>query len=246
MRFPLLSVVVAASIFAPTASAQNRPNVAHARTRAASALQCLERAQSALRTHIQLLREAQEQLGDSHQDVRDDAARAVESLEQRIDDIGERIRACLPHTSHVETRVVVRDPTGAAANVGQENPATHVVERDAQLAPYVRVQVGERVDGHGTLQDAVVRTMVRRIANRLDQCYGELVERGALETGTAVLSFTVNTSGAVRRVLVEDVRIGSRRFRRCVQRAGQSLRAGAGANGGDATFAYTLHFGPSS
>ncbi|HJL24086.1 MAG TPA: AgmX/PglI C-terminal domain-containing protein, partial [Polyangiaceae bacterium LLY-WYZ-15_(1-7)] len=195
-------------------------------------------------TALELLRDARQQLNAPYEDVRNDAARAVESLEQRIDDIGEAIRACLPRTSRLEPRTVVQEPTGTEARVERENDATRDVERDARLGEYVRVVVGERVDGMGQLSAGAVRSMVRGVSSRLERCYGELVERGALERGTLILTFTIDERGRPRRVTIDQQQVGDTRFARCVERAGRRLRASTPPSGGEVRYSYTLRFGP--
>jgi len=235
------SIVLALTLMTSSAFAQTHAEV-HAR--ASNEIRCLERVATDLQRSIRLLREAQDQLHASSQAARDDAARAVESLESRIDDLADAIKTCMPQASGAEQQVIVVDPVGADARVGMENAATDEVERDAQLAPYVKVVVGQRVDGHGSVSGAAVRAGVRTIASRLERCYGSLVERGALERGELHLVFTVTTSGRVTRVGVENPSIGERRFHRCVQSAGRAIRIRGSANGGDATYSYTLRFGP--
>lgn len=219
------------------------PNVDEARNRAAREVACLERVQREVSTQIQLLREAHEQLSAPYEDVRNDAARAVEAIEQRLDELAEAMRACLPRASRLETREVVREPTGAAADVALPNPATEVVEQDVQLSGYLTVRVGERVDGTGRLSASTVQSMVRGAAGRIAQCYGDFVEREALETGTIILAWTVDASGRIQRVVIEQQQIGDVAFARCVERAAGTMR-GSRPSGGDVRYAYTLRFGP--
>lgn len=214
-----------------------------ARARAARAIDCLEPLLTRLTTTLRLLREAQAQLDAPGENARRDAAHAIVSLEQQIDDLGESLRSCVPHGSRLEPHHRVEGPSGADARVGHENPATHELERDVQLTTNVRVAIGERVDGHGSLPGQDVRRMVSRIGGRLESCYGELVDRGALQHGQLVLAFTVDASGRVQRVSVEASTISNRRFQQCVERAGQSIAPGATPTGGDVRFAYTLRFG---
>ncbi len=224
------------------AHAQPPADVAGARTRAPREIDCLQRQASALRDTIQLLREARAQLDASHADLRDAAAHSVVSLEQRVARIAEAIKACVPDED-VQTRV--QEHTGNNAAVGQENAATLVVEQNTRLGNYVQVVRGERVDGHGNVSSDEVRRMFGRISGRLQRCYGNYVDRNALEAGTAILSFTVTTSGRVRSVRVEQA-MGDASFQRCLRHAGRAIRATTSAVGGDVQFAYTLRFGPGS
>ncbi len=239
----LLLALTFAATSATSAEAQP-PDVAAARGRAARAIDCVARLHRTLGTQLQLLREAQAQLNVSDTELREAAAHTVQSIEQRIDDLGEQLRACVPRSARLETQVRVEEHSGAEAAVGQENAHTQRVEANAALTQYVHVQVGERVDGHGQLPATTVRQMVHGIGARLGQCYDHLAERSSLERGTLVLSFTVDGRGRVQRVRVEAQHIGDSNFNRCVRHAGQRMRAGASPSGGDVRYAYTLRFGP--
>lgn len=241
MRSLLLLSLASASLGVLPTPAQSQDT--DARQRAARDLACVEQQQRALATQIQLLREAQAQLGASQQDVRADAARAIESLEQQIVRIAEALRACLPASARLEPQVVERGPTGAAAAVAEANPATEVVERDAALASYLKAEIGERVDGTGRLPASTVRSMVRSAAGRLSRCYDDYVERAALAAGTVILTWTVDPTGRVQRVALEQVRIGDSDFARCLERAATSMR-GSRPSGGAVRYSYTLRFGP--
>lgn len=224
------------------AHAQQPADVDGARARAPREIDCVQRQLSELRDTVQLLREAQAQLGASQSDLREAAAQSIVSLEQRIGRISDALQSCVPE-ARTETRV--REHTGAVARVGQQNPATQVVESDTQLSTYVKVVRGERVDGHGTIAGSEVQRMFRRIGSRIERCYGSYVDRNALESGTAILSFTITTSRRVRSIRVEQA-MGDATFQRCLRNAGRAIRASAPAVGGDVQFAYTLRFGPGS
>lgn len=245
MRSPsLLATALFTLLAAQTARAQD-PSPEEAASRADSALACLGPVQSQLNTHVRLLREAKEQLGSRDAAVRADAARAVISLEQRLDDLGEALRACVPRSARLETRVEVRERTGVEADVAERNAATQEVERDVALRRLVHVVVGERVDGRGTVPADAIRRSVREVAGRFEQCYEGFLERGALQTGTAIVSFTVTGSGRVERTTVEQNTLRDARFASCLRSAASRIRIRSGASGGDARFAYTLRFGTS-
>lgn len=237
----LLALALALSV--PVLGQAQSPNVDEARQRAAREVACLDRVQREVATQIQLLREAHEQLGASYEDVRADAARAVEAIEQRLDELAEAMRACLPRTSRLETREVVQERTGSAAAVATPNPATEVVEQDVQLSGYLTVRVGERVDGTGRLSASAVQSMIRSASSRIAQCYGEFVEREALENGTIILAWTVDDAGRIQRITIEQQQIGDVAFARCVERAAAGMR-GSRPSGGAVRYAYTLRFGP--
>ncbi len=105
--------------------------------------------------------------------------------------------------------------------------------------------VGERVDGRGTVPADAIRRSVREVAGRFEQCYEGFLERGALQTGTAIVSFTVTGSGRVERTTVEQNTLRDARFASCLRSAASRIRIRSGASGGDARFAYTLRFGTS-
>lgn len=239
----LALVLAGTSLAAPLTVHAQPPNVDEARSRAMREVTCLERVQREVTTQVQLLREAHEQLSAPYEDVRNDAARAVEAIEQRLDELAEAMRACLPRASRLEAREVVREPSGSAAAVAVPNPATEVVEQDVQLSGYLTVRVGERVDGYGRLPASAVQSMIRGAAGRIAQCYGDFVEREALEAGTIILAWTVDASGRIQRVTIEQQQIGDVAFARCVERAASTMR-GTRPSGGDVRYAYTLRFGP--
>ncbi len=236
-------VLLAALVCSTPAFAQDASAVA--RGRATHALDCLQPLHRELTTTLQLLREARDQTTSADERARADAAAAVRALEQRLHRLGEQLQACVPSEAALEPRTIVQERTGSEAAVATENRATTEIERGTRLAPNVQVQVGERVDGHGTVAASEVRRMVSRVGAEFERCYGALVERDALQSGTAILSFTVTPRGRIRRVTVEQPTLGDSRFRRCLRHAGQRIRATTAATGGDARFAYTLHFGPS-
>lgn len=244
MRSPPL-LAVALTLFAVQDARAQDPTPDEAEARASSALACLGPVQSQLTTHVRLLREAKQQLESRDAAVRADAARAVISLEQRLDDLGEALRACVPRSARLEPRVEVHERTGAEANVAERNAATQVVERDVALRRLVHVVVGERVDGRGNAPPDAVRRSVREVAGRLEQCYESFLERGALQTGTAILSFTVTGNGRVERTTVEQNTLRDTRFASCLRSAAGHMRIQSGASGGDARYAYTLRFGTS-
>lgn len=248
MRFSslLATSLLFVSVLGARASAQDAASEAQARSRSAQAIACAERVHRDLGRQVQLLREARAQLDSSHADARRDAAHMVESLEQRIDDLGEALRACVPRRARLEPVVQVQEHTGTEAAVGQENAHTQRVEGDVALSRYVHVEVGERVDGHGQLAAGEVRSMMRQIGSSLERCYDGLAERSHLERGTLVLAFTVDSRGRVQRVRVEAQQIGDSTFNRCIRHAGQRMRARSTPRGGDVRFAYTLRFGPAT
>jgi hypothetical protein len=141
-------------------------------------------------------------------------------------------------------RVVYVEPEGAAAQaVSKPGSATEVLERDHQLTSHVRVQVGELVDGHGKARPSAVRDAVGQLGGRLERCYGRLLDRSALDEGHAILVFTITPGAQVEDVRVEDLQLGDGRFGSCLRSAARALRFATGAEGGEATYSYTLQFG---
>jgi hypothetical protein len=216
---------------------------------------CLEEVQSKLQRVLRLLGESEQQIdAATSRAVRRDAARAVEALEAKLQDLVTDASACLKasdgragaRSAAGNADVVYVDPAPdpAAEAVSEPGSATEVIDRDRALSTNVRVVRGELVDGHGEVSASAVRSAVDSIGHHLERCYAGLVEHGALARGTAILVFRITSSGRVRGVRTEQVRIGDAGFERCLRRAGRQLRIEAAARGGEAVYSYTLKFGP--
>lgn len=223
--------------------AQEPPGVSEATTRATAMERCLSPLIQQLQTTLALVREAKTQLRASDEQARRDAASAIVSLEQRVHALSEQLQGCAPSSAALEPTTRVQELTGTAARVATVNEATQVVERDVLLVANVRVLVGERVDGSGQASHDLVRRAVRSIGAPLQRCYSRMLENGALQSGEAIIAFTIRSSGGVARPRAEGVTIGGRSFRRCLQRAVAQIRVRGRASGGDARYAYTLRFG---
>ena len=103
-------------------------------TRASEEIECLRDIGQRLETHIDLLHEAREQMNSNQEEVRRDAMRAIESIEQRINTIAEQLRNCLPQSARLEPRIEVRPHRGNEARVAQENAATLHIEEGTELS----------------------------------------------------------------------------------------------------------------
>lgn len=239
-----LPVAFAVLLVPSLALAQNADPEA-VRTSAGRTIDCLERVNHDLENTMRLLRDASRQTLSTDANARRDAAQMVTSLQQRVADLSRALRDCVPEEAQLNPRTVVREPTGTEASVREHNDIPSV-EQDARLADNVHAIVGQRVDGTGHIDDAAVKRGIRSAAGRMERCYEQLVDRGALQSGQLNLIFTITNRGAVRGVRVERSSIDNRRFNRCVQAAGQRIRPGAGASGGDVRYSYTLRFGPAS
>lgn len=233
----------------PRARAQDVDTNAVAR-RAPAELSCLQQAEAHLSETIQLLHQAYVQLQSSvSAKVKRDAARTVTSLEQRLRKLSADLAKCV-HVSGEGSQsasvvYVAPPPDPAAAAVAQDASAITVVERNRDLGPNLKVEVGEQVDGIGKVPDQAVRDAVTRIAYPVSVCYGHLLDRQALEQGELVLLFTVTPTGKVRRIQVERSTVGDASFVRCVTRgARHSMRVDSPAIGGSATFSYKFQLGP--
>ena len=244
LRLLALLVAILAVSRVSGAHAQEVPSVADATSRATAAESCLGPLLRRLNTTLTLIRESKAQLRASDARAREDAASAIVSLEQRVVQIGDAIRACVPQSARLQPSTRETALTGVAARVGQANAATQIIEQDVPLVANVRVVVGERVDGSGSLPADLVRRAIRSVGAELQRCYGRMLDHGALEAGQAIVAFTVTPSGRVDRPSVEGVTFEDAPFRRCLRRAAGRIRVAAGAQGGGARFAYTLHFGP--
>jgi hypothetical protein len=214
---------------------------------------CLLAHKARLAQLLELARQAQaqQQRAGASQAERDAGRDALVSLRRQAAEAERAARRCIepgplafPASVGAPEVVQVAPPPDPSADaVGELNSATEVIERDVTLGPYVRVVVGEKVDGLGAASPPAVQRAVRAIAPRLGACYDRLVERGALRSGRLVLAFKVLASGAVTQVAVEENRIPDAAFERCVVEAGRALRVEGGARGGFATYAYELAFG---
>jgi len=210
-------------------------------------LACVERVSHSLVTTSRLLSEARTQLSGSPAGsaAGRDAAAAVVSLEQRVASLAHDLAACVPSSAAQTGVVYVAPPPDHAADaVARDAPSLEVLERDVSITSAVRVVLAEKVDGRGRVAAASVNRGVHALSSRLARCYDNLVDRGALVRGRAMLVFTVTPRGSVTRVSAEGSTIGDSRFTRCLADAGRHLRVGEPALGGDATYSYTLGFGP--
>lgn len=233
------------NLAAPAAAAAQPVDVPEARQRAAEELRCLDRVLRQLSETVELLRDAEAQLEAETVELREHAAQAVEALEDRLSTLADALKACVPQASRAPVvRTIVRERTGTEAAVGEVNDATVVVDRSRRLAPSVRLELGERVDGTGRVPAPTLRRAMDGIGERMSACYASFLERGALERGRLILEFTVDPRGAATRVRTEGATVGDARFERCVAAAGRALRLGQAPAGGAVGYAYTLSFGP--
>jgi hypothetical protein len=245
----MVMMVLASLACVPGQGVADEPEVNEAavRQRVAGELRCLDAAKGRLDEAVRLLREAYVQMGSSGGDrVRRDAARAAESLEQRIRTLSKDLQRCMaeaPQPRQVVYRDAPADPTARA--VAEENPATNVVDRNRRLGPYLAVEVGEQVDGAGRVPDGAIRDAVTGIARPLRTCYERLVARSVLERGRLTLLFRVDARGRVVRTRVEEGGLGGPAFARCVAyQSRRHLRVSTPPTGGHADYSYTLQFGP--
>jgi len=233
------------ALLVPSLAAGQEADPEAARTSAGRTIDCLERVNHDLENTMRLLRDASRQTRSENARARQDAAHMVVSLQQRVADLSRALKDCVPDDAHLRPRTVVQEHTGTEAAVGEHNDIPSV-EEDARLADNVRAVIGQRVDGTGHIDDAHVKRAIRSAASRMERCYEQLVDRGALQSGQLNLVFTITSRGSVSGVRVERSTIANASFNRCVQSAGQRIRPSAGASGGDVRYSYTLHFGPGS
>jgi hypothetical protein len=248
MRGPVVGMLAALVLIA-------RPGVAEEHTvddgkvaeRLPAELRCLQGVQRRLDETVRLLGDAQTQMRAARgARIRRDAAQAAEALEQRVRGLARELTRCVDGAPERDDVVYVDPPTAPSERaVAEENPATSVVERDRRLGPYVKVEVGEQVDGTGRVPNAAVRDGITRVAQPLHRCYARLGKHGVLPRGTLVLLFTVTPRGSVRNVKVEQGTVGGPAFARCAHHhARRALRVSSPAVGGSATYSYTFRLGP--
>lgn len=234
------------------------PAVIVARTEAVAAevqaqVTCVQARQSSLRSVLGLMREAMTQRRDAGTDeIRRAAEQTVVALQQRVGRILHELAQCRPpapsasgltvdeHGDPIVYRDAPRDHVAEA--VAQANDPTRRVSEELRLGADVRVTRGEQVDGHGRVDPAELRSAMSAIGGRVQECYGQLVDRRAAETGSAVLTFRVGSDGRVSRVAASQLTLGDAAFARCLERAAAAIRASS-ARGGDAELSYSLSFG---
>ena len=208
---------------------------------------CVDRNHNELQRVMRLIVAAERQrdtAGDAA--ARRDAEAAIEALIVRVVRVQRGTRECLGETLP-ETGVTVVErappPDPAADSVAGTEGSLHLVERDAALAEYIHVVVGQQVDGSGRMAPHEVRSAVRRATGRLVRCYERYLDRGSMEPRNLDLVFTLSGSGRSRAVTVERSDFEQPSFERCVRAAGGSIRARRGPSGGSATYSYRLRFG---
>lgn len=179
--------------------------------------------------------------------ARRDAEAAIEALMIRVQTVQRGASECInvrvpgPGPDHVIVRPPPPDP--AADAVAGTGGSIVAVERDAVLSQYIVVVIGQQVDGRGTIDDAEVRSAVRRAASGFERCYEQYLDRGSMEPTTLDLVFTLRGSGPARNVTIENSHFEDPNFERCVRSAGGQIRSSAAPRGGDAQFSYRLRFG---
>ena len=238
LPFALLTAACAAPLFA-----QSPVDAVSARS--ARELACIAPLHTELGRVLELLRGAQAQMALALSDVRarQDAAGSVEALEQRARQLVLAMEACMetPGPTPIERRPpLVLDVHAAEL----ENDPLPTVDEARALTDNVRVVAAQRVDGTGMVPSAALQQSLSSIGPRLDACYQQLVTRGALTHGQGFLVFSVDERGHTGNVTTEGFTITDRSFQRCVRRAGERLRPGAGSEGGTSRYSYTLEFGP--
>lgn len=213
---------------------------------------CLTQKHDELDRVVNQMRDAMRQQGaaGASAEAREHATLALRSLSQRAVRIERSIAECRTELSArarrpgpaegVETRPAPHDP--AAASVGQPGHSLRVIERDVVLQPNVGVQVGEQVDGTGRVAPEEVRAAVRGAASRFSRCYDQLVDRGALERGTIVITFRITASRRTRGARAHHGTLTDRRFVQCMTSAASRIRFSSAPQGGDAVYSYTLRF----
>ena len=236
----LLALLLAAPLEAQGPAA---PSLDVVSARSGRELACIEPLHERLGETLRLLREARSQMAMSRHgaQAQEHAAQSARALEQRVRELTTEILACLEAPAPAATSVVLGGERHAAES---ENVVVPTIDEARPLTDHVRVILGQRVDGEGSVEASAVQDAVTAIGPRLDACYQRLVERGALERGQAFVSFAVNDRARVGRIRVEGVTLGSSGFERCVRAAANHLRVSAPSDRGITSFSYTIGFGP--
>lgn len=249
-RFPSVVLVAFASacfavVPARSSAADGTSPLREDERRGSPDLVCLDSAHKRLAEAALLLSEARARIVVAEaDDLRADALRAVEALETRIRGLAAELESCMRRgESPVRSaRAGEGIPLVPVPPSTGRDTAARAVDRDRALAMHVRIDSGEWVDGPGRADDRAMQSALTAIAAPLERCYSELASKTAAPNGNAILSFTVDDGGKVDKVQVDLVRLGDASFRTCV--AAAARRIAARALGGEATYRFTLGFGP--
>ena len=240
------------SLLAPASAALAQPQMtpaerATAVSRARELAGCLDRNHNEMQRVMRLLVAAERQRDTSGDPAAQrDAEAAIEALMVRVNRVQRDATGCIgTRVPQPGATVIERPPPpdAAADSVAGTDGSIQAVERDAQLSEYIRVVVGQQVDGSGHLEAHEVRGAVRRASARLARCYEQYLDRGSMEAHHLDLVFTFSGSGGVRGVTVENSDFADAPIERCVRAAGGAIRAPRGPSGGSAQFSYRLRFG---
>ncbi len=240
----------ALTLFSATAVAQQMSAAERASgvSRARELAGCLDAHHNEMQRILRLIVAAERQRDTSTEPAAQrDAEAAIEALLVRVASVQRGASECIgvrvPTPGPTTVVVQPPPPDPAADSVAGTAGSIPAIERDAVLAQYVVVVVGQQVDGRGSLDDADVRVAVRRAAGSLERCYEQYLDRGSMEPATLDLVFSFRGAGAAREVAIENSHFDDATFERCVRTAGQQIRTSVPPRGGDAQYSYRLQFG---
>lgn len=120
------------------------------------------------------------------------------------------------------------------------------IVRDRVLSANLKLVLGERLDGSGVLDDAIVVQGLANVAPRVEACYEALNTRaGSVQRGDVQLFFTVLTNrhhpDGMR---LADFTVRDRTFQECVAHAFGQAHVATLPTGGPIRYRMRLRFGP--
>lgn len=239
---PTLCASAAAAQDVPASSPSEVQGLSEARTVA----RCLHEQDQHIQRLLALIDQAEQRsrAAGVAEDVRRDARASIDALVDRIRQHAQEARQCVesvPIPVRIDSRTTQTAPPDPAHDaLARPQGTVHEVEGAGPLAEGVRVVRGERVDGTGSAPDASVRAAIRAVGPRIAQCYGEYVDRVALQRGELHLSLTVD-GGRTPLVRVEGGSGFDTQLRQCVERAARAVRIPD--QRGRSVYAYTLQLG---
>jgi hypothetical protein len=247
MRLRLALVTALLGLALGVAEAQRpEPSIPEVSTRVQAELRCVQSEREALDRVEHLLTEARQQMSSpsAREPERRDAARSVEALEDRIVEVGRALAACVQPSRRAREEA----DEAAAADRAIAQPRSSLDARGVSgpesLTSTVHVVRGLQVDGTGRVAPEVVNRAVRRVGGALARCYAAMVDQSASARGDLDVSFHVTPDGRTLGHAVEGSTIDDDAFGRCVLRVARRIDVGTAADGGDAGYSYTFHFGP--
>lgn len=106
----------------------------------------------------------------------------------------------------------IRFPEGGSAS------GADVADRVATMPDDLRPQKD------GPLSGAEIQKVMRRVRDKVNQCYARELKKNRNLAGKVVLRFTIRDDGTVRNVKIKETQLGNARVEKCIVKVGQKLR----------------------